>query len=91
MDILKFDDKVLDTTADIIEGYCDKQSSVIDEYVSKMNGLSSEWSDDETFGSLLEEVKSLQSGINDLMEQIRGSYPAYFRDKAEYIRNRPKF
>ena len=91
MDILELDPEVLDTTADIIEGYCDKQASLMEEYVSKINGLSSEWSDDETFGSLLAEVKRLQGGINDLMEQIRDGYPDYFRGRAEYIRNRPKF
>ena len=90
MDILELDPEVLDTTADIIEGYCDKQSSVMDQYVSNIMSLNSEWSDDTTFGSLLEEVKALQSGINELMGEIRKAYPGYFRSKAEYIRSRPK-
>ncbi len=91
MDILDLDPEVLDVTASIVEGYCDRQASIMNEYVSNTSALSSEWTDDQTFGLLLDEVKRLKDSVVTLMEEIRGKYPQYFRERANYIRNRPKF
>ena len=91
MDILDLDPEVLDTTADIVEGYCNRQTAIMDEYLSNTSSLASEWTDDQTFGSLLEEVKSLKDSVVTLMDEIRGTYPQYFRERADFIRRRPKY
>lgn len=91
MDILDLDPEVLDTTAGLVEGYCNRQTAIMDEYLSNTSALASEWSDDQTFGSLLEEVKRLKDSVVTLMDEIRGTYPQYFRDRAEFIRRRPRF
>jgi len=91
MDILDLDPEVLDATASVIEGYCNRQKSIMDEYLSNTSSLSSEWTDDKTLGPLLEEIKTLKNSVVTLMDEIKSKYPAYFRGKAEVIRNRPKF
>lgn len=91
MDILELDPSVLDTTAVIIEGYCAKQTSIMDDYLSNTNSLSSDWTDDQTLGPLLEEIKRMRNSVVSIMEEIRRTYPQYFREKAEHIRQRPKF
>ena len=90
MDILDLDPEVLDTTAGVVEAYCNRQTTIVNEYLSNTMALSSEWTDDQTFGSLLEEVKRLKDGVVKLMDEIRGTYPQYFRERAEFIRRRPK-
>ena len=91
MEELDIDPEVLDITAEIVEGYCDRQKSIMEEYLSKTSALSSEWTDDKTFGTLLQEVNVLKSSVIAIMNEIRSQYPAYFRSKAEQIRNRPGF
>lgn len=91
MDILDLDPAVLDSIASIIEGYCSKQESIMDDYLVGTYSLSSEWSDDQTFGSMLEEIRKLRTSVVDLMNEIKATYPKYFREKAEQIRNIPKF
>lgn len=91
MDILELDPEVLDVTASIVEGYCDKQTSIMDSFLSNTFALNSEWSDDQTFGTLLEEVRRLRDTVLTLMHEIRATYPQYFRERATFIRQRPKF
>ena len=89
MDILDLDPEVLDATASVIEGYCNRQKSIMDDYLSNTSALASEWTDDKTLGPLLEEIKMLKNSVVSLMDEIKTKYPAYFREKAEVIRNRP--
>lgn len=91
MDILDLDPEVLDTTAGVVEAYCNRQSAIMNDYLSNTTALSAEWTDDQTFGSLLEEVKRLKGNVVKLMDEIRETYPPYFREKANNIRHRPKF
>ena len=91
MDILDLDPSVLDDTASIVENYCARQTAIMDEYVNNTSSLGAEWTDDQTFGTMLEEVKRLKNGVVEIMDEIRGTYPQYFRERADYIRRRPKF
>ena len=91
MDVLDLDPAVLESTAAIVEGYCNRKKSIIDDYLSSTSSLSSDWTDDQTLGPLLEEIKRMKNNVTTLMDEIRATYPRYFRDKAEQIRNRPKF
>lgn len=91
MDALYFDPEVLEATADIIEGYCARQKAIMDDYLKNMSALSSEWTDDQTLGTLLDEIVKMRLDVTAVMEEIRKDYPRFFREKAEQIRNRPKF
>lgn len=91
MDNLDLSPEALDTTAGIIEGYCNKQKSIMQKYLSETSSLSSEWTDDQTLGKLLEEIKQIKSSVESVMEEILSAYPNYFRNKANIIRNRPRF
>lgn len=90
MDNLELDPVVLETTATVIELYCSKQKSIIDSYLSNASSLTSEWTDDQTIGPLLDEIRRINSSLTEVMDEVRATYPKYFRDKAEQIRNRPK-
>lgn len=90
MDILELDYQVLEDTAAIIVGYCNEQKSIMSEYMRKVSSLSSEWTDDQTLGPLLEEICRMKNSVTDVMNEIMATYPKYFREKAEQIRNRPK-
>lgn len=92
MEILDLNPEHLDATATIIEGYCEKQKALMDEYLASVCAVaSSNWSDDETMEPLLEAVRQLDAYITQMMDEIRKTYPAYFRQKADFIRHRPKF
>lgn len=91
MDALKLDPNLLDETAQAITNYCNMQNQVIEDYLSKMSALQGQWTDDQTIGPLLEEIRNLKTSVVELMGQINGYYPGYFRQKAEEIRNRPTF
>ena len=90
MDILDLNPEVLESTASIIEGYCDRQKAIMAEYLSNASSLSSEWTDDQTIGPLLEEIRQMQRAVEGVMDDILSTYPGYFRSKAEQIRSRPK-
>ena len=89
--MLIFDPEVLLATADIIKGYCAKQREIMDDYFSKIMALKSEWSDDETFGSMVEEIRNLSRDFLDIIDEIESTYPEYFRSKAQLILERPVF
>ena len=90
MDILDLNPEVLESTASIIEGYCNKQKNIMETYLSSTTALSSDWTDDQTMGPLLEEIRRMKSSVEGVMDEILSTYPNYFRGKAEQIRNRPK-
>ena len=85
---LELDANALESTANIIEAYCGAQKGLMDEYLANIMSLYSGWNDDKTFGPLLEEIKRMKSNVEVVMDEIRSKYPAYFRMKAEMIRNR---
>lgn len=89
MEILNLNPDTLDSVANIVEAYCKKQISIMDEYLSKTGSLSSGWSDDQTIGQLLKEINNLKRQVESISNEIQSSYPRYFRDKAEQIRRRP--
>lgn len=91
MEILDLNPDVLESTASIIVEYCNTQKNIMAEYMGNTSALSSEWTDDQTLGPLLEEIKQMREAVEDIMDEILSIYPKYFRNKAEQIRNRPKF
>ena len=91
MDVFDLNPEVLETTASIIEGYCAKQRDIMGEYLSNTSSMNSEWDDDQTMGALLEEIRQMKQNVETLMDEIRSTYPDFFRKKAEQIRRRPKF
>ena len=90
-DLLKLDPEVLEATAGVIERYCEGQMAIMNEYLNNTTSLGSEWTDDQTFGSLLEEVRRIKSSVEQVMAEIKGVYPQYFRGRAAYIRSRPDY
>ena len=91
MDIFDLDPTVLETTASIIEVYCVKQKEIMDDYLSNTTSLTSDWDDDKTMGMMLEEIRQMRNSVESLMDEIRATYPPFFKKKAEQIRQRPKF
>ncbi len=85
-DELVLDDKILEDIANFIVLYCNNQQGIIEDYLQKMNSLSSEWRDDETMGKVLLEVRTLTNSVERIMDTIRLKYPQYFRERAELIR-----
>ena len=67
MDVLDLDPAVLESTAAIVEGYCNRQKSIMDDYLSSTSSLSSDWTDDQTLGPLLEEIKRMKNNVTTLM------------------------
>lgn len=90
MDNLDLNPEALESTASIVEGYCNKQKAIMDGYLGQTSSLSSDWTDDQTLGPLLEEIKQMKNSVERIMNEILSTYPKYFRGKAEQIRNRPK-
>ena len=88
-ELLSFDDKVLDDTANSIERYSMVQSAVMQNYFTSISTLAGDWTDDHTFGTVLEEISTLNNSLQGILESICQEYPRYFRAKAEDIRNRP--
>lgn len=89
-DILNLNPDTLDSVADIVEAYCKKQISIMDDYLRNTSSLSSGWSDDQTIGQLLKEIRNLKRQVESISGEIQSTYPAYFRNKAEQIRRRPR-
>lgn len=90
MDNLDLKPEALESAAEIIEGYCSRQKSIMLKYLSETSALSSEWTDDETMGKLIAEIGQLTRSVEDVMDEILSIYPNYFRNKAQAIRSRPK-
>ena len=90
-DELKLDPNEIRAVADIIEGYCRRQSEVMNEYKSNIDALSNEWKDEQTLGSLIAEINMLKNQVTKIMDEIQARYPAYFRQKAIDIENRPTY
>ncbi len=89
MDNLTLDADSLFTIADVIEGYCAKQSETINVYYAQIMALEPEWRDDETFGEVAEEIRTLKNKVLSILKEIHSTYPQYFRSKAQQILERP--
>ena len=89
MDDLVLDAETLYKLADVIRGYCERQQEILDAYYARIMTLASEWRDDETFGTIAEEIRTLRARAVSVLEEINQIYPAYFREKAEWILRRP--
>ena len=89
MDNLILDANKLREIATKIRIYCVFQKETIDEYLSKVSNMSSEWSDDETMGKLLEHIYALRNQVIGVMEEIINTYPKYFEERAKVIDSRP--
>lgn len=89
MDNLILNAEALLKIADIISAYCKEQQETIDDYYSDILSLESEWRDDETFGAIVEEIKILRANVTVIIDEINATYPRYFREKAQYISERP--
>lgn len=91
MDELILDPNSLYAIADVICGYCARQKELLDAYYSQIMTLESEWRDDETFGSIAQEINILKNNAIIALDEINETYPKYFREKAQQILARPTF
>lgn len=91
MDNLLLDAENLFLTSDIVDNYCAKQREIINVYYAQIMALENEWQDDKTFGSVVEEIKRLRTQLLAVIEEIKMTYPKYFREKARQIIERPTF
>ena len=91
MDDLVLDAESLFNIADVIDGYCAKQREVVNVYYAQIMALESEWRDDETFGSMVEELTSLRNKAIAAIEEVYEVYPKYFRNRAQQILDRPVY
>ena len=89
MDDLVLDAESLLNIADIIDGYCAKQREVVNVYHAQIMALESEWRDDETFGTMVEELNALRTQALEILDEVYETYPKYFRDRAQQIMERP--
>lgn len=89
MDDLTLDAESLFAIADVIDGYCAKQRETINVYYAQIMALESEWRDDETFGGIAEEIRTLKNKAITVLDEIYSTYPKYFRKKAQHILERP--
>lgn len=89
MDDLILDADSLFNIADIIYGYCAKQREVVNVYHAQIMALESEWRDDETFGTMVQELNSLKTQAIAILDEVYEIYPKYFRKRAQQILERP--
>ncbi len=91
MDDLVLDANTLFSIADIIDGYCARQREVVNVYYAQIMALESEWRDDETFETLVEELDVLRAQAIAIIDEVYETYPKYFRQRAQHILERPRF
>lgn len=89
MDELVLDAESLFNIADIIDGYCAKQREVVNVYHAQIMALESEWRDDETFGTMVQELNALKTQAIAILDEVYETYPKYFRKRAQQILERP--
>lgn len=89
MDDLVLDADSLFNIADIIDGYCAKQREVVSVYHAQIMALESEWRDDETFGTMVQELNALKTQAIAILDEVYETYPKYFRKRAQQILERP--
>lgn len=89
MDDLVLDAESLFNIADIIDGYCAKQREVVNVYHAQIMALESEWRDDETFGTMMQELNALRTQAIAILDEVYEVYPKYFRQRAQRILERP--
>ncbi len=91
MDDLVLDAESLFNIADIIDGYCAKQREVVNGYHAQIMALESEWRDDETFGTMVQELNALRTQAITILDEVYEIYPKYFRARAQQILERPVY
>ena len=85
-------DKALDEAAEYLKKYCAEQAELLQRYYSDIKRLEGSWcGGDGSFYSMLQKAQSISNGGNAALAAIGDRYTAYYRKKAEMIRNRPKF
>lgn len=89
MSNLTVDAEALFSTAEVIASYCAKQRETINVYYAQILALESEWQDDKTFGSIVEEITKLRNQTLTIIDEIYNTYPKYFRQRAQMILERP--
>ena len=90
MEDLVLNSETLRVTADIINNYAKRQKEVMGKFLRNVSNLGGEWSDDETFYSLIQEITKLKSDIYAKMDVVN-VYANIFRQRAEAIEQRPKY
>ena len=91
MEELILSPETLFAIADIVDGYCSKQRETINVYYAQMMALDSEWRDDKTFGTIMQEISLLKNKAITALDEIYNYYPKYFRKRAQTILERPSF
>lgn len=89
MEELVLDVEFLFNIADIVDDYCVKQREVVDVYYAQIMALESEWRDDETFGTMVQELNALKTQAIAILDEVYDTYPQYFRKRAQQILERP--
>lgn len=89
MDDLVLNAESLFNIADIIDGYCAKQREVVNVYHAQIMALEAEWRDDETFGTMVQELNALKTQAITILDEVYETYPKYFRKRAQQILERP--
>ena len=64
MENLETSPEALESAANIVDAYCRTQKSVMDTYLRNATSMQSEWVDDKTLGSLLEEIRHLNTIVS---------------------------
>lgn len=83
--------EVLRNLAQVITQYCYMQNEILDNFLTNMQALSSEWQDDETFSSMMEEIQLLTRQSKQYFGELYNTYPALFQKMADQIDARPTF
>lgn len=91
MDNLTLDAEALFAIADVIDGYCAKQREIVNVYHAQILALESEWRDDRTFNTMVEELNALRTQALAMLDDIYNIYPKYFRERAREITARPVY
>ena len=90
MDNMTLDPEVLKSVANTITIYTQRQKEIMNNFLRNVSNLGSEWQDDETFYSLIQEIMKLKSDFHAKMESVN-VYATIFKNRAEEIERRPKF
>ena len=91
MDQMILDPQILRTVASTIRAYCSKQEATLEEYISKINSLSDQWQDDETFSQMQAHIRQMTDQCKTSFQEVSGMYPQLFEKMAELIDRRPAF
>ena len=85
-DVMEIDPGVIESTCVLVERYMAKQKAVLMECRSKINSMSSSWTDDSGFGEMNKTISFFVKNAIEELEQIDTVYRKYLLDKAIDIR-----